>query len=125
MKKKILVVDDNAGNRLLLQYSLSDYFEVDFATGGLSALEKFNRQRYDAILMDVQMPDMDGIETTLKIRQMEADSSLERTPVLAVTSIVFREQKEVCLESGMDDFIVKPIHAKALVDRINSFLKES
>ena len=120
MKRRILIVDDNAGNRLLLQYNLEGYFDVDFAGNGLSALDKFAQNRYDLILMDVHMPDMDGIEATKRIRELEVNQN--RTPIFAVTSNMFREQKEKCLDAGMDDYIVKPIHAKALVERINHYL---
>jgi two-component system, sensor histidine kinase and response regulator len=120
VKRRILIVDDNAGNRLLLQYNLEGYFDVDFAGNGLSALDKFAQNRYDLILMDVHMPDMDGIEATKRIRELEVNQN--RTPIFAVTSNMFREQKEKCLDAGMDDYIVKPIHAKALVERINHYL---
>jgi len=122
-KRKILVVDDNAGNRLLLQYNLEGYFEIDFASNGFSAVEKFKQKKYDLILMDIHMPEKDGLETTAEIRELEQGHN--RTPIFAVTSNMFREQKEKCLQAGMDDYIIKPIHAKALVDRINHYLNSS
>ncbi len=122
-KRKVLVVDDNAGNRLLLQYNLEGYFDVDFACNGYSALDKVKERKYDLILMDIHMPELDGIETTKQIRMMENGSG--RTPIFAVTSNMFREQKEKCFDAGMDDFIMKPIHAKALVDRISHYLNNS
>lgn len=121
-KRKILIVDDNSGNRLLLKYSLEGYFDIDFASSGLSAINKFNEIKYDLILMDIYMPEVDGIETTIRIRQMENGY---RTPIFAMTSSMFREQKLKCIEAGMDDYLVKPIHAKLLVDRINHFLTSS
>ncbi len=122
-KRKILVVDDNAGNRLLLQYNLEGYFDVDFANSGLSALSKLKETKYDLILMDIHMPEMDGIETTLEIRRSE--NGTVRTPIFAVTSNMFRDQKIKCIEAGMDDYIMKPIHAKALVDKISNYLMTS
>jgi CheY-like chemotaxis protein len=119
-KRKILIVDDNAGNRLLLQYNLEGYFDIDFASNGLSAIDKITEMKYDLILMDVHMPEMDGIETTLRIRQIE--NNLTRTPIFAITSNMFKEQKIKCIDAGMDEYIVKPIHAKALVDHINHYL---
>jgi CheY-like chemotaxis protein len=119
-KRKILIVDDNAGNRLLLQYNLEGYFDIDFASNGLSAIDKITEMKYDLILMDVHMPEMDGIETTLRIRQIE--NNLSRTPIFAITSNMFKEQKIKCIDAGMDEYIVKPIHAKALVDHINHYL---
>lgn len=122
-KRKILVVDDNAGNRLLLQYNLEGYFDIDFASNGLSAIDKFTNNKYDLILMDIHMPELDGIETTQQIRQIEEGKN--RTPIFAITSNMFKEQKSKCLDAGMDDYIVKPIHAKALVEHINHFLNTS
>lgn len=121
-KKKILVVDDNSGNRLLLKYNLEGFFDIDFASNGLSAINKFKENKYDLILMDIHMPDIDGVETTIQIRKLENG---HRTPIFAVTSNMFREQKEKCIAAGMDDYIVKPIHAKALVERIKHFLSLS
>jgi CheY-like chemotaxis protein len=122
-KRKILVVDDNAGNRLLLQYNLEGYFDVDFANSGLSALNKLKETKYDLILMDIHMPEMDGIETTREIRRLEG--GIEKTPIFAVTSNMFRDQKIKCIEAGMDDYIMKPIHAKALVEKITNYLKSA
>jgi two-component system, sensor histidine kinase and response regulator len=121
-KRKILVVDDNAGNRLLLKYNLEGYFDIDFASNGYSAINKFKETKYDLIIMDIHMPELDGIETTIQIRQMENGN---RTPIFAVTSNMFREQKLKCIEAGMDDYIVKPIHAKAMVERINHYFSSS
>jgi CheY-like chemotaxis protein len=122
-KRKILVVDDNAGNRLLLQYNLEGHFDIDFAGNGLSAIDKFTQNKYDLILMDIHMPEMDGVETALRIRQIE--NGKLRTPIFAITSNVFREQRNKCIEAGMDDYIVKPIHAKILVEHINHFLNST
>lgn len=131
-KPRILVVDDNSGNKLLLQYSLDGFFDVDFASNGLSAINKFQQFKYDLILMDIHMPEMDGIETTMRIREMESERSQnkmelngDRTPIFALTSNMFREQKLKCIAAGMDDYIMKPIHSKALIDRITNYLNSS
>lgn len=121
-KRKILVVDDNAGNRLLLKYSLEGYFDIDFASNGFSAIHKIEENKYDLILMDIYMPELDGISTTLKIRQIENG---HRTPIFAMTSSMFKEQKEKCIKAGMDDYLVKPIPGKLLVERIKHYLTSS
>lgn len=118
-KAKILVVDDSSGNKLLLQYSLEGLFTLDFANSGESAINKFKSNTYDLILMDIHMPNMDGVETTLKIRAMENG---HHTPIFAVTANVLPTQKIKCLEAGMDDYITKPINAKALMDHIVNYL---
>jgi len=122
-KLKILVVDDNAGNRLLLKYNLEGYFDTDFACNGFSAIHKFQETKYDLIIMDVHMPEIDGIETAIRIRELEKNG--HRTPIFAVTSNMFREQRLKCYEAGMDEYIIKPIHAKALVERINNYFSSS
>jgi CheY-like chemotaxis protein len=122
-KRKILVVEDNAGNRLLLKYNLEGYFDIDFAGNGLSALNKLSTSKYDLILMDIHMPDMDGIETTRNIRKMENEGI--HTPIFIVTSNMCKELKQQCIDAGVDDYIVKPIHAKALVERINQYFSTS
>ena len=121
-KPKILVVDDNAGNKLLLQYSLDGIFDVDFASNGLSAINKFKQSKYDLILMDIYMPDMDGIETTHRIRAMENG---HHTPIIALTAFTSRNQKLKCMEAGMDDYLLKPIHGKALIEHLNNYLNSS
>ena len=121
-KPKILVVDDNAGNKLLLQYSLDGFYEVDFASNGLSAINKFKENKYDLILMDIYMPDIDGIETTQRIRKMENGSHI---PIIALTAFSHRDQKLKCMAAGMDDYIIKPIHSQSLIDHINNYLKTS
>lgn len=118
-KPKILVVDDNAGNKLLLQYSLDGFFDVDFASNGLSAINKFKQCNYDLILMDIYMPDMDGIEATHRIRALENG---HHTPIIALTAFTHRNQKIKCIEAGMDDYLVKPIHSKALIEHLNNYL---
>ena len=118
-KFRLLIVDDNPGNRLVLKYNLGGHFDIEFANSGLSAIDKFKNNTFDLILMDIHMPEMDGLETTAEVRKMENG---KKTPIFAITSNVFVELKEQCLKSGMNDLITKPIHAKALIDRINNYL---
>lgn len=121
-KKKLLIVDDSPGNRMLLKYNLEQHFDVYFANNGLSALDKFARNTYDLILMDINMPQLDGIETTKSIRKMEG--SKKQIPILAITSNFLKGQKQRCLDAGMNDFISKPVHGSLLVERINFFLNK-
>ncbi len=121
-KNKVLIVDDSPGNRMLLKYNLEEYFDVDFANNGLTALDKFARNPYDLILMDINMPHLDGIETTKTIRK--SDHLKNNIPILAITSDILKGQKQRCLDAGMNDFISKPIHGKLLVDRIHYFINK-
>jgi CheY-like chemotaxis protein len=118
-KRRILIVDDNAGNRLLMKYNLEGYFDIDFANNGYAAINKFQENHYDLILMDVMMPEMSGVETTKKIRSLENGYHI---PIFAITSHIFKDQKRECLDAGMNEYISKPIHIQALIERINHYI---
>jgi CheY-like chemotaxis protein len=118
-KRRILIVDDNAGNRLLMKYNLEGYFDIDFANNGYAAINKFKENHYDLILMDVMMPEMNGVETTKKIRSFEDGYHI---PIFAITSHIFKDQKRECLDAGMNEYISKPIHIQALIERINHYI---
>jgi signal transduction histidine kinase/HPt (histidine-containing phosphotransfer) domain-containing protein/ActR/RegA family two-component response regulator len=105
---RILLAEDNSINQrvgLLLLERIG--YVADVAGNGIEALEALRRQPYDLILMDVQMPVMDGLEATRRIR---ADVPADRQPrIVALTANVLREQREACLAAGMDDFVQKPV----------------
>ena len=112
---KLLVAEDNAVNALVIRKMLQRLgHEVDVAVDGARALEVFERGDFDAVLMDVQMPRMDGLEATRLLRLAERE---QHTPVVALTANATTEDRRRCLEAGMDDFITKPIDRKQL-DRV-------
>ena len=116
---KILVVDDNPLNGEVLKRLLEKLgLEVDVATSGGEALERVQGNDYHLIFMDVQMPDMDGIEVTRRLRQSRGGDV--HVPVIAFTANAMREEIERCLGSGMDDYLTKPI----FVDRLISILRK-
>jgi signal transduction histidine kinase/CheY-like chemotaxis protein len=122
--KKILVVDDNQVNRRVIELTLKkcgDNF-IDLASSGAQALEKCRDTKYDLILMDMQMPGMDGVEATLKIK-----SNLElinhSTPIVALTANVSDEDRNRCLEVGMVDFLTKPIEKKVMKKVLSKILR--
>jgi CheY-like chemotaxis protein len=106
---RILVAEDNAVNTLILKRFLSalDCTHV-CVVNGAKALEELERSEFDVVLMDVQMPVMDGFETTRRIREWEAGTDT-RLPIIALTAHAQQGDRERCLDAGMDDYLSKPI----------------
>jgi len=116
-KLKALIAEDNPINMQLLKTTLKNLgIEADTAQNGLEAFNKYsmNPDKYDVIFMDVQMPVMDGIETTQEILEYEEEEEIEHTPIVAVTANVLKGDKERFLGAGMDDYISKPISTDKL-----------
>ena len=104
----VLVVEDDRMNSLLAGKILQSIgMRVEFASNGLAAVEAFRPEKYSAIFMDVQMPVMNGLEATAKIRSIEADGGT-RVPIIALTANVMSSDREQCLAAGMDSSITKP-----------------
>jgi CheY-like chemotaxis protein len=118
----ILLVEDNFSNQqIIILYIKNEVRKIDVAFNGKEALDKFGKSKYDLILMDVQMPIMDGFRATQKIREVEKSTNTH-TPVIAVTANAFPEDKEKCLASGMDDYISKPFQPEDLIRKIKQHL---
>jgi signal transduction histidine kinase/HPt (histidine-containing phosphotransfer) domain-containing protein len=114
----VLVVEDNAVNRRLAQHVLEKAgHAVVVADCGAAALSAMERSRFDLVLMDVQMPGMDGIDTTARIRERE-ETTGGRVPVIALTAHAMPGDRARCLAGGMDGYLVKPIQPKALREAI-------
>jgi CheY-like chemotaxis protein len=119
----ILLVEDNSINQKIVLLSLKGKVKnIDLANNGKEALDKFGTTRYDIILMDIQMPVMNGIVATKKIRELEASSNLH-TPIIAITANALSGDKEVCLAAGMNDYISKPFQVEILLKKMDSLLK--
>ncbi len=119
----ILVVEDNLINQLLVIKVLKKRgFETDVAENGLIALNKCENNDFDIILMDLQMPEMDGYEATQKIRELKTDKS--NIPIIAMSAHTFKGEYERCIEIGMNDFISKPFDTKELYEKIFRLLKK-
>lgn len=114
---RALVVDDVATNRLVLQTLLTP-LEVDVtcAGSGQEALDILESEYFDVILMDIQMPDMDGVQTTQQLRLREQQSGQDTTPVIAVTANVLPEQVAAYRAAGLDDHLAKPVRREDLVE---------
>jgi CheY-like chemotaxis protein len=110
--KRILLVEDEPINREIAQMLLEDVgLVVEIAEDGLAALQLAEKNDYALILMDMQMPKMDGIEATKAIRQLPGHQA---TPILALTANAFASECERCLNAGMDSFITKPVDPAGL-----------
>jgi len=120
----ILVVEDNAVNQKLAQKMLERMgHTVSVAGSGAEALEAVEGTPFDLVLMDVQMPGMDGLEATRRIREQEKNRGT-RLPILAMTAYAMKEDKDRCLEAGMDAYLSKPITARELYDGIESVVRK-
>ncbi len=114
----VLVAEDNSINQLVVVSLLSHLgCTVDVAADGRDAVRRWSAGHYDLILMDCQMPEMDGLEATRVIREGEADGS--RIPIVALTANAMTEDRAACLAAGMDDHISKPVTEQALVEALN------
>ncbi len=118
----VLLVEDNAINQQVAVTILHKQgYKVDIASDGLQAFLLFQSNKYHVVLMDCQMPLMDGFEATRKMRKMEYELGLKRTPIIALTANALDEDRKACLSSGMDDFLVKPIRIQAIRDVFSKF----
>jgi two-component system, sensor histidine kinase and response regulator len=114
--KRILLAEDNAVNqRVAVRLLEKRGHEVVVASNGKEALAAWQRQQFDLILMDLQMPVMDGFETTLQIRRAESRSDTH-IPIVALTAHAMKGDREHCLSAGMDDYLSKPIRERDLLD---------
>lgn len=121
--KKALVVDDYYINQELTKEMMEMMgCVVDVAEDGVVALSKYKNNHYDVIMMDVQMPELDGYEVTKKIREYEASGGKKPTIIIAITANAMQGDREKCLESGMDDYISKPLRGEQLEKTLTKYL---
>ena len=122
-KSTILYVEDNPDNRSLIRRVLeAEGYAVVEAVNAAQALERLESDKVDLVLMDINMPDMDGYTLTAKIKTIPG---FERVPILALTANVMRGDKEKTLEAGCDGYIQKPIDFDELVREVERFLARS
>jgi FOG: CheY-like receiver len=118
----ILLVEDNLINQKIVILSIQKLVKnIDIANNGKEALDKFGTSKYDIILMDIQMPVMDGILATKKIREIEASTN-QHTPIIAITANALAGDKENCLAAGMNDYISKPFQPEVLINKMKNLL---
>ena len=119
----ILVAEDNKTNQMLISLILDDY-DIDFkiANNGLEAVEMFKEQKYDIVLMDENMPELNGIGAMKIIKKYEEENNLPITPIVALTASVLEKDKEMFINAGMDGFVGKPINTKELEIVLDQYL---
>jgi CheY-like chemotaxis protein len=114
---RILLAEDNQVNQKLALRLLDQMgYRADIASNGLEAIESIERQTYDVILMDVQMPEMDGLDATRRIRRLV---KVTQPHIIAMTANAMEGDREMCLAAGMDDYISKPIRVPDLVKALD------
>jgi two-component system sensor histidine kinase/response regulator len=114
---RILLAEDNLVNQKVAMGMLGKMgHRITLATNGLEALEQWRQSDFDLILMDVQMPEMNGLQATAQIRQEEAKGA--HVPIVAMTASAMSEERDRCLAAGMDDFISKPVSYKVIEQMI-------
>jgi CheY-like chemotaxis protein len=117
---RILLAEDNVVNQKLALRILQQMgYRADVASNGIEAVECCARQPYDVVLMDVQMPEMDGLEATRRIVARWPGAN-ERPRIVAMTANAMQGDREECLAAGMDDYVTKPIRVEALVGALNA-----
>ncbi|MCX8064454.1 MAG: response regulator [Candidatus Hydrogenedentes bacterium] len=122
VSRRILVAEDNPINqKVIYEFLARRGYKVDLASQGEEVLEKFSRNRYDLILMDIEMPGLNGYEITRKIREMEQKRGTQ-TPIIALTAYSFEEDRERCIEAGMNDFLTKPVSPTNLIETVKRHL---
>ncbi|MEC9486071.1 MAG: response regulator [Prosthecochloris sp.] len=120
---RILVVEDNAINQKVAQAMLEKMgYRSELAENGKEALEALQRKTFALVLMDLQMPVMDGFEATRHIREGKGNTANSRIPVIAMTANATREDRQRCIESGMDDYLSKPVQRQVLQDMLDRWL---
>lgn len=120
--KKLLLVDDVEANRRVVELFLKNMnVSLVHAENGKEAVEKFTEEPFDLVLMDMEMPVMDGLEATRRIRMWEQEKREFQTPIVALTAHAFQEHRQKTIDAGCTEFLAKPIKKQDLIDMVNQF----
>ncbi len=120
--EKILLVEDNKANQMFMGIILNELeLEVEIANDGVESVEMFKQNSYDLILMDENMPNMDGIEATQQILNIESQNKLSHTPIIALTANALKGDREKFLNAGMDEYLTKPIDKRQIAKALREF----
>ena len=126
LRGRVLLVEDNTVNRMVATGMLTQFgLEVESAVDGEQALARLAERRFDVVLMDVQMPRIDGYEATRRQRQRERESGATPTVIIAMTANAMVGDREKCLEAGMDDHLPKPVEMATLRERLEHWMSRA
>lgn len=118
----VLVAEDNEVNQKIIRTILDkNGYTYRIVENGVAALELYQNEKFKVILMDCQMPEMDGLTAATKIREIEKKMNWTRIPIVALTANAMKGDREKCLESGMDDFLSKPFRMAELLSLLNKW----
>lgn len=126
MRKLVLIVDDDEALRQQTIYALSLIYPNAFfveAKNGIDAIDKFIKNKPDLILLDIEMPDMDGIQFLTRIRS-NMDKAIKRIPIIMFTGVVDKKKIDEVIKLGVHDYLVKPYELEALYKKVDRFLKD-
>lgn len=118
-ERRVLVVEDNPLNQFLVRRLLEKQgFKVTIASTGSEAIRKYEEDEYDVVLMDIKLPEVDGLTVARLIRERERVLQTRRVPIIATTAHALDSDRERCLSAGMDDYVTKPLSSKELLEKI-------
>ena len=122
----ILLVEDNLLNQKVVIFNLKKYnYNVTAVTNGPDAIETVKQQRFDLVLMDIMLPEMNGYEITETIRKYENDNGVETpVPIIAITANTLDNDRDRCFKVGMNEYLSKPFTAAQLIEKIRIFIPE-
>lgn len=121
-KKRIMVVEDNPMNKILMKEALTaNGYDVTEADSGTDAIKKISAETPDLILMDINLPEMDGITAT---KLLKANNACKDAPVIAITASVMKGEEEKLMSEGFDGYISKPIEIKKFIKDVAAYLKK-
>jgi CheY-like chemotaxis protein len=122
---KVLLVEDNKANQMYMSLILKKFkLDFDIANDGLEAVHAYKDNKYDLILMDENMPNLNGIEATKRILEIEREQNLSHTPIIALTANALKGDREKFLEAGMDEYLTKPISKEKLAHTFQEFFNK-
>ena len=115
--KRVLIVEDNDSNFILMTYILKKHYQYERAKNGQEAVDMVEKNNYDIVLMDIKMPVMDGLEATKKIKAIHPE-----LPIVALTANAFDSDRQLAFDAGCDEFLSKPISSEVCLRTIAKFI---